>query len=186
MKRSMPRRTHFAKLLCLVLLSACQISETQPPNPTPTQPTCAVEGLLGYRDEQGGYCFAYPAEYALDERGIVGPPLDESINPLWVSFFVEIQANENEADLDQIVRDYLAPHASPDYSIIQTQTEVGGEPAAMLYGIPGLPTFRLILLLHNDQLYLLHLLPEPTQWPTAQRQAEALLGSILSTFQFLD
>lgn len=184
--------------LMVLILSACAPAAAAQPAAAPTaapnevepvansEPACQAAGLNIFRDETQGYCFAYPLEFEDDGNGVIGPPLDSSPDPLRVSLYVTVQLNSNGSSLDQLTDAFLSTYASPGLPVQRVETQVSGQEAMMMVGVPGLPTFRAIVVPHNDQVYQLILSPEPTQWPAAQSQANNLLHAIVSTFTFTD
>jgi hypothetical protein len=193
-------------VLVLVLLSGCASALSTPepatvtpdvmprldPSPTPsgsTLPlTCQVTDLKVYINEMDGYCFAYPTRFTLgdqpsDKPDIRGPNLDNSIEPTFATFGVEV----TPAAADKTVREqaeayFKQSHANTD-SATWTQVQVGEQTGWLVEPIPTIGAWRMVFVQHNDSLFRL------AYWPVdaeiAKADVEELTQTTLGSFAFL-
>lgn len=193
--------------LILVLLSGCAsaLSTSEPatitpdvmprldPSPTPsgsTLPmTCQVTDLNVYINEMDGYCFAYPTRFTLgdqpsDNPGIRGPNLDNSIEPTYATFGIQI----TPAAAGKTVREQAEAYfeQTDAYMDLATWTEVqvGGERGWRVEPIPTIGAWRMVFIQHNGSLFRL------AYWPVdaeiAKADVEELTQTTLGSFAFLE
>jgi hypothetical protein len=170
-----------------------------PVNPSPTSSgstlpmTCQVTDLNVYINEEWGYCFAYPAQYALDEtqaaEGIVslyGPALDDFADPVRVSLEITTRPVPEGSKLASLVDAYLTLFANTNMPVVTTRepSKVGSENAEKVEPIPGLLSSRVILALHDNLLFTLRFHPSDIDY--AKPDLDALTQTVTGSFAFLE
>jgi len=164
------------------------------PSPTPQASslplTCQVTDLSVFVDQDGGYCFAYPAAFMLDGESegvsIVSPALDESLDPVRASLKVEVQPVPETSDLAHLVDGYLSQSGFQNlpWTIQRTELSLGGEPAVRIEPIPGLGSSRQVLALHGNKLFTLRF--HPVDLEVGELEVEILYQTVTGSFAFLD
>lgn len=164
------------------------------PSPTPQASslplTCQVTDLSIFVDQNGGYCFAYPASFMLDGESegvsVVSPALDESLEPVRASLGVEVQPLPETSDLAHLVDGYLSQSGFQNlpWTIQRTELTLGGEPAVRIEPIPGLGSSRQVLALHGNKLFSLRF--HPVDLEVGGPEVEALYQTVTGSFAFLD
>jgi hypothetical protein len=165
------------------------------PSPTPVNSdlpkSCQVTDLKVYTDKALGYCFAYPAKFTLGEAtkqrmSVVGPSLDQSAESLSASLEVEVQPVTQNSNLARLVDGYLSQTGFQNlpWTIERSTLTVAGEPAERLELVPGLGSARLVMVLHNNQLFTLRF--HPLNQELAKPDLEALYQTVTGSFAFFD
>ncbi len=182
--------------------SATPLAPTSPPAepalPAEASPTAAVEddqsgcplaGEPRYVNRQFGYCFLYSEGFTVKVDNplapvIVGPALEESPDPLFVSLAVSTRPVPEGADLEGLVSGFLGQNniSQLPTPVQRTPGSLGGEPAEVLDGVPGLLSARVVMALHGPMLYQLYF--HPTGVETAAADLEGLFQQVLDTFTF--
>jgi hypothetical protein len=166
------------------------------PSPTPSGSalplTCQVTDLKVYVSPLGGYCFAYPPGFTLDESAVpsggvslLGPALDQSLEPLRASLSVSLRPVPAESDLTRLVDAYLTQVElqNPPQPIERAGLPLGGQPAEMLSPVPGRLNGTVALALHSG--YLFTLLFQPVDLAVAQPGFDDLLQTVTGSFAFV-
>jgi hypothetical protein len=161
------------------------------PSPTPsgsTLPlTCQVTDLKVYINDMDGYCFAYPTRFTLgdqpsDQPDVRGPALDDSVEPIYATFGVEVTPAS-----DQLLREQAEAYLK-EFSVAEpatfswSQIQVGGEVGWMVEPIPVMLSWRIIFVQHNGKLF--RLMYWPVDIPEAQADLNELTQTTLSSFAF--
>lgn len=150
--------------------------------------TCQVTDLNVYINDMDGFCFAYPTRFTLgdqpsDNPGVRGPNLDNSIEPTYVTFGVEV----TPAATDKTVREQAEAYFERTNSYMDLATwmemQVGGEPAWSVGPIPTIGAWQMVFVQHHDSLFRL------AYWPVdaeiAKADVEELIQTTLGSFAFL-
>jgi hypothetical protein len=160
---------------------------------------CRVEGSLTYVNRTDSYCFAYPPEFIFAKDAgvtISSGPLDTRAEPLIVSAGILVQPAGDQS-LDTAVAAYLQEFvgANPPWEVPNTPISVGSETGRLLDPVPGLGSSRVILAIHNQQVYRLTFYPSPVN-PDGSLSVQpgapaydkflALYEAIITSFNFLD
>jgi hypothetical protein len=194
-------------LLTLFLLSGCMSASITPeqvtatpnivprlnPSPTPLDSTlplpCQVTDLKVYINEMDGYCFAYPMDFATEDRpsdkpDIQGPAVDDSYEPIHATLTVEVEPAAADKPLREQAVNYLK-----DFSVLDPETftwsqvAVGGETGWMVEPVPVMLSYRIVFLQHNGRIY--RLLFWPVDIPEAQADLNDLTQTTLGSFAFI-
>ncbi len=155
----------------------------------PLQPTTVVggaacpqpsEGQQVYVNESYGFCFLYPAAYTLTEQpddlsvSAAGQPFDpNSIEPVIVSMRVNVVAVPGVASgitAADYAQEQLAQFRG-EFPVGQEDGTIGGLPAVILNGMPGMGGVRQGYVVANDTLYELAMQPDPSD-PAFETQQE--------------
>jgi hypothetical protein len=202
-------------LLCFGLLAACVPAAPDPspappaqpatptpeifipldPSPTPSGSalplTCQVTDLNVYVSPLGGYCFAYPDGFTLDDSAapsggvaLLGPALDQSPDSLRVSLGVALQPIPAESDLARLVDAYLWQSGlqNPPESIERAALPLGGQPAEVLTPVPGRLSSAVVMALHASHLLTLQF--HPAAMEAAQPGFDDLFQTVTGSFAF--
>lgn len=164
------------------------------PSPTPSDSTlpmtCQITDLGIYINEEWGYCFAYPREYALDDsralEGIVnlyGPALEDNADPIRVSLEITTRPVPERSVPSGLVDAYLTSFHDTSVPISRGPWLLGSEPAEKLEPVPGLLSSRVIMALHSDILFTLQF--HPSDIEIAKPGLDALTQTVSGSFAFL-
>jgi hypothetical protein len=171
----------------------------QPVDPSPTSSsstlplTCQITDLKVYISKEWGYCFAYPAEYELDQsqksKGVIrlkGPALDENPDAIYVTLEVTPRLAPDGSVLTPMVDAYLSSFTNITMAmpITREPSMLGNEPAEKLDPIPGLLSSRVIMALHDNVLYQLRFHPSDIDY--AKQSLDDLTQTVTGSFAFLD
>jgi hypothetical protein len=165
------------------------------PSPTPsvsTLPlTCQVTDLKVYINREWGYCFAYPAQYSLDEDrksegrvSLYGPAIDENADPIRISLEVKVQPVPEDSDQVRLVDAYLAQFRNVPLTITRGPWLLGSIPAEKLEPVPGLLSSRMVMALHNNLLFALQFHPADIDY--AKQSLDDLTQTVSGSFAFLE
>ena len=131
-----------------------------------------------------GYCLLYLAEHVADMPGwvVINPNSGPGDMPgeAWLNIQLQDAAGRTAAQ----VADEMIASLGAGFKIARLEVQVDGSPATVLDGLPGLDSNRMVMVVHNDRLYILAFLP----W---QRDAaepaplENLYTTVMDTFHFL-
>lgn len=182
--------------LALMLLAGC--AAPPPPLPTPTPrpavefpPACrsTSEELAPYFNLTDGYCLLYPAHFRVTNlysriTNFYGPPLDQSLEPVFGALTILIEDAAGGRTLAQVVDDYLQQFGEA-VSASRAPTTLGGEPAEIVEGIPGRSGSRQVFLIHAEAVYHLSVYPVDDAFPQARPDVEAAWQALTASFTFL-
>jgi hypothetical protein len=167
------------------------LDPSPPPAASSLPLSCQVTDLKVFTDEAAGYCFAYPAQFALGEPftsgvTVVGPALDENLDPLRASLQIAVQPVPAGSDLARLVDAYLSQSGFQDlpWTIERSTLTLAGEPAEVLAPVTGLGSARLLMALHDDRLYTLRF--HPVDQELARPELDALDQTVTGSFAFVD
>lgn len=168
-----------------------------PLDPSPTSSgstlplTCQVTDLNVYINREWGYCFAYPAQYSLDEDresqgrvSLYGPAIDENADPIRISLEVTVQSVPEDSDRARLVDAYLAQFRDVPLAITREPWLLGSIPAEKLEPVPGLLSSRMIMALHNNLLFTLQFHPADIDY--AKQSLDDLTQTVSGSFAFLE
>jgi hypothetical protein len=162
------------------------------PSPTPSGSmlplNCQVTDLKVYISKVDGYCFAYPVRFALldqpaDRLGVIGPAVDDSLEPIHATLTVEVSPTTNGYTLHEQAEFYLKGFSVVDSTTFTwKQIQVGGEPAWLVEPIPVMLSYRIVFVQHNENVY--RLLYWPVDVPEAKADLDDLTQTTLGSFTF--
>lgn len=176
----------------------------QPTTGPATQPAtsagcpAAGEGTSQYVNEAGGYCFLYPAAFTVQqsqfsqyEVSIVGPPLDDSMEPALAFMIVDVvgkpgmvsQAALTASAFADAQMERYAPAGVPG-EMTRSDSTIAGQPAVLLDNVPGQMNGREAYFVVNDTLYKLYIAPINNQLPQAQPDADLVWNTITNSLTF--
>ncbi len=159
-------------------------------HPHPLPQSCKVLDENWFINPSKGYCLTYPKDVTLQafeyERPLfLGPALDQSIEPLQARLWVEANPLQPGTGLSQAVDEFIASQPTGDPGITRKPFGLGGQPAELLENVPGQLFSRVILAVHNDQLYQLWFNPVDPSVPDVQPEVEHLFQTIIHSFAYL-
>lgn len=152
-------------------------------------PGCQQEGMKTYVDLINAYCFAYPADFIADSRGLaaISAQPENPANPEEVLVRLDIFSGPATAEvtLDQLVSDFRKQFEGPQspVSLRQTQIRLDGQPAQVLEPVPGRLSSRMVFALHNGRFY--QMIFFPVDEPRVEADLNRLYEAVVSTFTFL-
>ena len=174
-----------------------QVGEPQPtPEAQGGEPpaACPVAGAneSPYLDPGGRFCLNYPASFrtgdvTADRVNFYGPPLDDSVEPVFAILSIEALGSSGGKALDAMVDSYLFG-AQPEGAVTvdRQPAQWGGEPAELLYGMPGLQASRQLIVIHAGTVYHVVLLPYDVTALPALPDVENAWAVVSQSFTFLD
>jgi hypothetical protein len=198
-KIDMKLKTLFLTLILILLFSGCtsasntlepatatpNILPRLDPSPTPSDSmlplTCQVTDLNVYINEVDGYCFAYPSRFTLgdqpsDKPDILGPALDDSVEPIHATFYVEVAPAGTDQTLREQADAYLREFSVVDPDTFRwSQVQVGGKAGLMVEPVPAMLAYRIVFVQYNGYLYQLF------YWPVDIIEAKADLDEWTQT-----
>jgi hypothetical protein len=202
----MKKRLIFRALLLILLITGCASAPSSPeavtappnimprldPSPTPSDSTlplaCQVTDLKVYINEMDGYCFAYPMNFTLgdqpsDKPDVLGPAVDDSVEPIHATLTVELSP-ATDKPLREQADAYLKEFSVVDSATFTwTQVQVGGEAGLMVEPVPVMPSYRIVFIQHNGNLF--RLMYWPVDIPEAQPDLNELTQTTLGSFAFV-
>jgi hypothetical protein len=158
------------------------------PNPFPQ--SCKGLDENWFINPSKGYCLTYPKDVTLQafeyERPLfLGTALDQSIEPLQARFWVEANPVQPGTELSQAVDEFIAAQPQGDPGITRQAFTLAGQPAELLENVPGQLFSRVILAVHNDQLYQLWFNPIDPSVPVVRSEVERLFQAVIHSFAYL-
>jgi hypothetical protein len=151
-----------------------------------------VDGRGVYLNQEAGYCFSYPTEFALEEVAPSQPTVLGNVayltieRPLYdVRGAVEVLQVPADSDLNALVDALRGDSARQESEIPGPPSQLGGEPAVTLQGDPISQGWWHVYALHQDRLYHLFITPSATNIVQAEGDTGLLYGVVSSTFTFL-
>ena len=197
---------HLILFIAILTLSACaQAARSEQPANTlaPAKPvatalvtqaeaTNKIEAICFRNSEETrllmnnpqGYCLQYPNGYDVVfenemEIGLVKRSVLNAEDPSLIINVEPAGGRTVEQVADQLVADYSVP----GLEVKRVPLEIDQEQAIMLDGLTGESLNRQVVVLHNDRLY--HLTIMPTEGlPEVNAQAEALYNTVIQSFNF--
>ena len=188
-----------ALIFALLLISGCTLASNAPepatvtpdvmprldPAPTPSNSTlpltCQVTDLNVYINEADGYCFAYPSRFTLgeepsDKPDVRGPAIGSSVEPVHVTFGVEVTPATADKTLREQAEVFLREFSAMDPATFTwSQVQVGGEAAWMVEPVPARLAWRIVFVQHKGYLFRLF------YWPVDILEAKADLDELTQT-----
>jgi len=142
-----------------------------------------------YIDPGGRYCLQFPSYFRIgdvneDRANFYGPPLDQSIEPVFASLGVQVQAAPAGQTLAEIV-DAFAAENSLGQPLTRRALTMGGEPAEVLEGLPGRALSWQAFVLHGGSLFRFSLSPMDPALPQAEPDGLAIWQAVESTLTFM-
>jgi hypothetical protein len=150
-----------------------------------------------YVNLSGGYCLQYPTRFRVSDvypqgtgagpqesiANLIGPPLDNSIEPLQAGLSIVIEGRNDGRTLDDWANQVTADF--PGIPITRTETTFAGEPALLLEGMPGRTLNNQLFVIHNDRLYHLTLHPVDPAFPQVMPDVNEVWAMAQESFTFL-
>jgi hypothetical protein len=154
------------------------------------------ENRAPYINLAGGYCLQYPVRFRVsdvDSQGegagpqsiasFIGPPLDNSIEPLQAGLGIVVEAGSDGRTLEEWVAQAMG--AFPGMAITRTETTFAGEPAVLLEGMPGRALNNQLFAIHNERVYHLTLHPVDPAFPQVTPDVNEVWAMVMESFTFL-
>lgn len=163
----------------------------------PSQPPGGpLEGREIYQNEESGYCFSYPSEYALETYEAGSPSFIGEVaslkleRPLYtVGMIVKSWRVGEQATLAEQVDNYLLQFADRD-AIERNGTgwyalRLDGRAVEVLDGVPGSVTTLDVFALDEGRMIQLTTSPTMTGHPESADDVSLLFGVVTTTFTFI-
>ncbi|MFN7035292.1 MAG: hypothetical protein ACK4SN_02910 [Bellilinea sp.] len=150
---------------------------------------CKQDGMKTFVDFTDGYCFAYPADFVADTRGLAAvyaqPENPADSEAVVARLDVFSSPAVSEAILEKLVSEFRKSFEGPNSpaNLSQTQITLDGQPAEVLEPIPGRLSSRMVFALHNGMFY--QLIFSPIDEPAVASDLERLYEAVISTFTFI-
>lgn len=149
--------------------------------------TCQAVGLKTFADYINAYCFAYPARFEQDERGlpaVSGPNVGSAIEPVFARLDVFAAPAAPDTSLDTLVSNFKKQFEGPNLPLVnRTTLTLGGQPAEMLEPVPGQLGSRIVFALHNGIFY--QLIFWPVDEDSVKADFDELYTVVSETFTFI-
>jgi hypothetical protein len=173
-------------------LAATIPAATPPAAPADCGPDAWDSSLLV--SPEAGYCLRYPANFQPRFRNTSAPPagtwgvtlLDPNDANRTVSLDIQT-APANGRRLDQVVAEELSQYPKEiTAQVTQTLTQLGGEPAIIVDGLPGILLNRQAFVIDGDRLHHFVLLPwHDRAFEDRQAEVQALWDAVVGSFAFI-
>jgi hypothetical protein len=142
-----------------------------------------------YVDPGGRYCLQFPAYFrigdvTLDRANFYGPPLDQSIEPLFAALAIQVAGPAAGRDLGAVVDSFVAEN-SLGQPVTRRSLVLGGEPAEVVEGVPGRGLSWQAFVIHDDLVFHLSLFPKDPAFPQTEPDAQAIWQAVEASFTFL-
>jgi hypothetical protein len=170
-----------------------QVGEGQGAGPAFTLPASCVpadQSMAPYVDPGGRYCVQFPdyfriGDVTMDRVNFYGPPLDQSIEPVFAALSIQVLGPAEGQSLTAVVDAYVAEN-SLGQPVTRRAITLGGEPAEGIEGLPGRFLTWQALLIHADVIYQVSLFPKDPALPQAEPDAQAIWQAVEMTFTFFE
>ncbi|PWB51586.1 MAG: hypothetical protein C3F13_14215 [Anaerolineales bacterium] len=131
-----------------------------------------------------GYCLQYPVGYDIVFSSDMDIMLMKRsvLNSLDPSLFIHVEPS-NGRTVEQAADQLIADYSVPSLEVKRASLEIDQEQAIMLDGLTGQDINRQVVVLHNDRLYHLTIMPMEGS-PDVHTQAEALYNTLIQSFNF--
>ncbi|MBW7885908.1 MAG: hypothetical protein H3C34_25415 [Caldilineaceae bacterium] len=154
--------------------------------PTSSAGACptAAPGTALLENAAQGYCLHYPEEFDVTKFddgsvGIMVGSLMNGVDP-WVTIDV---SDSGAADAASAAGAIIAD--LPGFEIERGSITVDGEPAVVLYSLPGQELNRRVLFTHEGRLYKLTFVPDEPAYGELFARMESLYTTVLESFHFV-
>jgi hypothetical protein len=160
--------------------------------PAFTLPASCLPGdqsLAPYVDPGGRYCLLFPNHFrigdvTLDRTNFYGPPLDQSLEPLFASLALQVEGAANGRDLSQVVDEFVQANAQ-GLPVTRRPITLGGEPAEVVEGVPGRLLSWQVFVIHADTVYHLSLFPMDPGVPQVEPDTQAVWQAVSTSLTFM-
>lgn len=182
---------------------------TQPPatdpgeEPAATEPpasgveNCPLPGedQEQYIDEEAGYCFLYPSIFEVNTNfsmfehqvALIGPPLDPtSMEPVLVTMQIDMTGPAVYVSTSQEYAQMWVDVTVPGMGLEVAGAEIGGQPAAVVEGIPGRIAGRAGFVVVDGVKYTVLMHPSPEDFAELTEQAEMLWDVVTGSILFFE
>jgi hypothetical protein len=142
-----------------------------------------------YVDPGGRYCLQFPNHFrigdvSLDRVNFYGPPLDQSIEPLFAALSLEVTGPAGGRSLAQVVDEFVQANTQ-GLPVTRRAIELGGEPAEVVEGVPGRLMSWQSFVIHAGSVYHLSLFPVDPGVPQAEPDAQSVWQAVSTSLTFL-
>lgn len=156
-------------------------------------PCLAGEGRVSFVSEAYGYCLVYPHGFTVEQpaEGVTvvrGPDYSGgSLEPLVGAVSIQVPGPAEGRSASQLADEAVAFYASAEQAAIERRPlELDGVPAVELNNLPGQRTYRQIIAVWNNRIYLLDFTPLGAEYGQAAADMQQLYESVLGSFNFQD
>lgn len=191
--------------LALTLAACAQAARAEQPasTPAPAEPVPAavviqakaadkIEAICIRNSEETrllinialGYCLQYPVGYDMALSNEMGIMLFERsmLNPDDPMLFINVEPSDGRT-VEQVADQLVADYSVPGLEVKRASLKIDQEPAIMLDGLTGQSINRHFVVVHNDRLYHMEIMPMDGS-PEVRAQAEALYNLVIQSFNF--
>jgi hypothetical protein len=150
----------------------------------------ADQSLAPYVDPGGRYCLLFPNSFrigdvTMDRANFYGPPLDQSIEPLFAMLAIQVAGPAEGRGLTEVVDAYVAENGLGQ-PVTRRAITLGGEPAEVVEGLPGRLLYWQAFVVHGGLVYHLTLSPKDPAVPQTEPDAQAAWQALEASFAFLE
>jgi hypothetical protein len=150
----------------------------------------ADQSLAPYVDPGGRYCLLFPNSFrigdvTMDRANFYGPPLDQSIEPLFASLAIQVAGPAEGRSLTEIVDAYVAENGLGQ-PVTRRATTLGGDPAEVVEGLPGRVLHWQAFVVHGGLVYHIALSPKDPALPQTEPDAQAAWQALEASLTFLE
>lgn len=176
----------FALLLCIGALAACEELGIGGDAPAKGCAEPAV-GMQTISVPKHGFCFAYPAEYQVEQPHEAQLSLYQGslLDVEHARLQVEVEeANGRSAPkaADALLKDF----EGMDVKIARSEIKLGGATAAQLDGVPGQDLGRVVLAVRGKRLYKLTFVPADPAEAARYAEMQALYQAVTTSWGLVD
>lgn len=197
---------HFILFFAILTLSACAQaarSEQLPNTSAPAGPvatavvtqaevTNKIEAICFRNSEETqllinfgqGYCLQYPVGYDIAFQSEMEITLVKRsvLNPEDPKLIINVEPADGRT-VEQVADQLVADYSVPGLEVKRVPLEIDQEQAIRLDGLTGESLNRQVVVLHNDRLYHMTIMPMDGS-PDVQAKAEALFTMVIQSFNF--
>lgn len=168
--------------LLTVALAACSAAGAT------NEASCApaTDQLQLLTNEKHGYCLHYPAGYTAEQptEQEVAINVGGALNVADPRVFIMVEEANGRTAAE--IAEAKAAEAAPIMGEIeQTTIQIDGVEAFVLNGLPGQDIHRLVIFVHNNQLYQMMFVPVGADYGEIAERLEPFYDTIIGSFHFL-
>lgn len=161
------------------------------PEPTGVCPEATADTAV-YRSDANGYCFLYPASFTVEQQierpdeevWLLGPQLVQGQEAAIVTLRIAFNGPATTLNSAEEYAEMWKSLALPELELDVQPATVGGLPAALITGIPGMFPEQSAFILANGMKYRLTLQPLPEDVPELTEAANQVWQTVTSSIVF--
>lgn len=131
-----------------------------------------------------GYCLQFPIGYDIVLANEMEVMLVKRsiLNPTDPKVIIDVKPADGKT-VEQVADQITADYSVPGLDVKRASLEIEQEQAIMLDGLTGEDINRQVVVVHNDRLYHMTIIPMEGS-PDVSAQAEALFSTVIQSFNF--